>query len=366
MVKCSRVFGAALCALLVVVSSASAASPWRVKPAPSPDAVNYLVGASALSGSDVWAVGSHTSATNCPCVVYPLAEHWDGHSWTAISPDGVDGAGSTRLNGVARIPGSSDVWAVGDTYDNTLVHPVAYRFHAGTWTQVPLPDLGTGSSGTLSAVVTRGGGDAWAVGSYATPSGGTHPLALHWDGAAWQRVDTSALASGGELRGGAYVSGRTLYAVGDTTSFGQPYQPLMLKLTPAKAKLQPSPMAAPDAMLSAITAVPGSTEMWATGVNNSTGMTVYLHLVGGVWSVQSQVAGGAGASLAAIGPNDVWAAGGGAAHWNGTSWTPETVSGGDFDYAEAITAAPNGKSLWAVGESGSGSSVTALVAKRTL
>ena len=154
------------------------------------------------------------------------------------------------------------------------------------------------------------------------------------------------------------MNAHTLYAVGDTTSFGQPYQPLLLKLTAAQAKLQPSPLTAPDAMLSAITAVPGSTEMWATGVNDSTGMTVYLHLVGGAWSVQSQAAGGAGASLVAIGPDNV-AAGGGAAHWNGAGWTAETVSGGDFDYAEAVAAAPNGKALWAVGESGSGSSVTA-------
>src|SRR5690242_5166833 len=112
MVRCSRVLGAALCALLVFASSAAAATAWRVKPVASTDDVSYLVAAAALSGSDVWAVGSHTSATNCPCVVYPLAEHWDGHSWTASSPAGVDGAGSTRLNGVARIPGSSDVWAV--------------------------------------------------------------------------------------------------------------------------------------------------------------------------------------------------------------------------------------------------------------
>ena len=52
-------------------------------------------------------------------------------------------------------------------------------------------------------MVTRAGGDAWAVGSYATPPGGTHPLALHWDGAAWRQLDTSALANGGELRGAA-------------------------------------------------------------------------------------------------------------------------------------------------------------------
>ena len=212
---------------------------WRVKPAPSPDAINYLVAATALSGSDVWAVGSHTSATDCPCVVYPLAEHWDGHSWTPISPDGVGGAGSTRLNGVARIPGSSDVWAVGDSFHNTpgIQSPTGSTPERGRRCRFPTRQrvVRDAERGRHPRGRRRLGG-----GQLRHPSGGTHPLALHWDGAAWRQLDTSALASGGELRGAAYLNGHTLYAVGDTTSFGQPYQPLLLKLTAARARLEPS------------------------------------------------------------------------------------------------------------------------------
>lgn len=331
-------------------ASAAAASPWKVMPSPSPDASNELTAVAAINSKDVWAVGSHAADdSSCPCVVFPLAEHWDGQAWTVDSPAGVPDAGATTLSAVTSITGTHDVWAVGGWYDNLTLRPVAYRHSAGGWQRMPLPDLG--GSGTLFGVTSNGAADAWAVGTMTTAAHGTRPLVLHWNGSSWSAMDTSALAQNGTLRSVAYVGKKTLYAVGDVSSFGQPSQPMMVKVAATRVKQVASPLATLDGMLTAVTAVPQSRELWATGIDNTTADAVFLHFDGTAWSLRSRIAGGAQGSVTAFSANDVWAAGGGIEHWNGIAWTHEDVTTGSFPYLRAIVAAPHSHTVWAVGVS---------------
>jgi hypothetical protein len=84
---------------------------WSVVPSPNVGlSDNELDGVAAVSASNVWAVGNYFFNSN---VFQTLIEHWNGTSWSIIPSPNV-GSDNNYLNGVARVPGSSKVWAVGN------------------------------------------------------------------------------------------------------------------------------------------------------------------------------------------------------------------------------------------------------------
>jgi hypothetical protein len=69
---------------------------------------NSLYAVAALASNDVWAVGNFNNSTTK--TVRTLIEHWDGKTWKVISSPHVSSSG---LEGVARIPGTNELWTVG-------------------------------------------------------------------------------------------------------------------------------------------------------------------------------------------------------------------------------------------------------------
>jgi len=63
----------------------------------------------AVSANNSWAAGYYFNSGGIPRT---LIEHWNGTSWKVVPSPNV-GPNDNLLNGVARIPGSSNVWAVG-------------------------------------------------------------------------------------------------------------------------------------------------------------------------------------------------------------------------------------------------------------
>lgn len=143
-------------------------SAWTQVASPS----RYLQGISAISPSDVWAVGTSGGQTD--------TEHWNGSSWTRVPSPNPGGATGNILLGVsARATG--DVWAVG-TMDSGITSVAMILHWDGTsWTNVPCPSP---DSSFLSAVSADASNDAWAIG---IGSGGPrqHTLIEHWDGTSW-------------------------------------------------------------------------------------------------------------------------------------------------------------------------------------
>ena len=73
---------------------------------PNPGVVNYLSSVAVRAANDVWAAGAADSAT--------LIEHWDGKVWRVVpSPNHANAYNS--LSGVAWVPATHDVWAVGSS-----------------------------------------------------------------------------------------------------------------------------------------------------------------------------------------------------------------------------------------------------------
>lgn len=99
-------------------------SSFSVVPTPDVSGADTVINAAAaVSATDVWAVGNTFPTERT------FTMNWNGSSWTAVtSPN--RGSIQDDLDGIGRIPGTSDVWAVGRYFRNSLQNNVlVMKFH---------------------------------------------------------------------------------------------------------------------------------------------------------------------------------------------------------------------------------------------
>jgi hypothetical protein len=298
---------------------------WSVVPSPNGGAGdNTLLGVTALSPADAWAVGEVSDPGGGPS---PLVEHWDGDAWTVVpSPTTGEGAGLAAVAGIS----STDVWAVGrfnvggtsEADGRTLVE----HWDGSEWTIMPSPNAGLESrgNGTLAGVFALASDDVWAVGShYPREKQPTlQPLIEHWNGEKW-------------------------------------------KVVPG-----PSESPGPWSELSDISGT-GPSDLWAVGVRDvqigegGTERALILHWDGLEWTrVPTPLPAGRLTpfrlqEVAALSPTNVWAVGVVATatrhrtlvmHWDGQSWgiVPSASPSPQFQDLMGI-AALSASRVWAVG-----------------
>ncbi len=95
---------------------------WQAVPAAEVAGENRLSGVVVVSASNVWAVGYYFKTVGGIGVVHGLIEHWDGHRWQVVpSPEPHPQQEFTyfELWGITAIS-ATDVWAVGGNSDWTL------------------------------------------------------------------------------------------------------------------------------------------------------------------------------------------------------------------------------------------------------
>ena len=227
-----------LAAIVGPVAPAAAQGPWTVETIPVSGVLNDVT---CVSGSDCWAVGNTATPD-------PLAELWNGTSWTqeslpnsgegsltsvtcvsaidcwAVGYEGQsqglgDGALTLNWNGTSwsqvttpatyseflssvTCVSSVDCWAVGSIYTvgSTNSAAVALQWNGTSWSQSTVPDPGTITN--LSGVTCASSADCWAVGSYSNGEayGTTYSLAILWNGSAWSQVTTPYVPGGGRKR----------------------------------------------------------------------------------------------------------------------------------------------------------------------
>lgn len=282
---------------------------------------NALFAVAAGSQDDVWAVGAEG-----PSTVRPLIEHWNGDAWHQFpSPTpGLNG----RLNAVSVVS-RNDVWAVGGLY-----HPSTNSFttlivhwNGTAWRRVLASDPGDETSNPiLNGVTATSSRDVWAVGQYSQTTHGTSktlPLVLHWDGIRWKQVPGPTPPSGADL-----------------------------------IEVQAIAMVTPE-------------DGWMSGRTSE--QSPYLaHWDGQAWRYVRASAPGALfaglASIAVIGPDDIWAVGlkyigsenwrgfrGLAEHWDGHAWRPARLPplyrthGREWSLTGVVS---DGQRVWAVGDIG--------------
>jgi hypothetical protein len=305
-----------------------------------------LLGVAALNGSDAWAVG--TKAVNG--VFSPLAEHWNGNSWTVVAMPAP--SSFNELYSVAMIS-STDVWATGVSSNWSGL--IEY-WNGSTWQVVPSPV--TGSQTPIYGVYGLAADNVWAVGQ-----NGTHSMLLHYDGTSW------SLVSHPEPTGSTYAlfdkvagtSATDIWAVGASLTSTQ--QPLVEHFDGSSWKIVPSATQGNYNYVRGL-AVLDSGNAWLVGDTEGAPPTytehpLIQHWNGTSWTaVRTRV--GEPWGVAALSATDAWLVGNKTTsstytslieQWNGATWNviqgPSLGSGSNE--LNGITAVPSGTSLWAVG-----------------
>lgn len=313
----------AFVAVLLVATSAQAAT-WTVSRTPNDTPFdNVLWGVDALSPNRAWAVG-HADTGMAP-TRQPVVQRWNGTSWRSTANSRPVGGG--ELRDVDAIS-SRSAWAVGFSNSDVGFDTLIERWNGRRWRIVASPNVS--AQNTLLGVKAFSASDAWAVGSHNVP--GTLNFATlveRWDGKSWEIV--------------------------------------------------PSPSPAPfENRLSDIDGV-SSTDLWAVGVsqNSEDGVrqSLIMHFDGSTWtSVAAPPANDASLEgVVALASDDVWAVGWKfsislfwhvpyALHWDGSSWTeiPMPTSSPQGGRLFGVTGASPTK-VYAVGHSNAGGGVPPLI-----
>lgn len=167
--------GIALAAALVLGASPALAAGWTIVSVPPTGQNAQLLGVSAPSDSNAWAVGNENGVINTGLGSHPLIDHWNGTSWSIVpSPN------SGTNNGLTGVTESSpaNLWAVGSSIPSgaNQAQTLTLNWNGTAWTTVASPNQGSPSRLT-SVSTTPGAAIVWAIGSSGT-TGSFNPLAM--------------------------------------------------------------------------------------------------------------------------------------------------------------------------------------------
>jgi hypothetical protein len=327
-----------------------------------------LTGASYVSASQTWAVGSVSSQGSANRT---LTERFDGSAWSVVaSPN--QGSGNNSLNGVSMIPGAG--WAVGYA-QNGPFQPLALQWNGTQWSTVSSGSFA--HDALFTGVDTLAGGSAWAVGFQLTADGTRRTLIEHSTGGALTTVTSPNDGTTGTDNTLTAVSGTQatgLWAVGYRMSSAG-LKPLVLRYDTTK----PSPtwvsvsgaggVPSPGKVETVLTGINvlSAGNVWAVGyyTDGSAERPLALHWNGTKWSNSPIPGAGALRKVTVITSGNVWATGTYynasaqlnqtlVVHFNGTAWTTAVSADAPTASDEIIglTASPTGSALTLVGRQG--------------
>ncbi|MEU5878773.1 hypothetical protein [Spirillospora sp. NPDC047279] len=213
----------------------------------------YVSDAAVLSPRDVWVFGSSGIGAGIG------TWHYDGTAWSPVDTP-IGGLG--RASAVA----ADDIWAVGGRQTG---YDLLARWDGTTWSAVEIPGLPQGDEHFVAFhdVHAASSKDVWIAGSESTYSeeGGYSqtPLALHFDGTTWERLQVPDVGSDSlhrvepDGRGGVYF----------VPSVDEPYTtPALLRHANGRwTKVRPQRPGGQAVRVNDVAAVPRSGSLWAVG-----------------------------------------------------------------------------------------------------
>ena len=321
---------------------------WNVVPSGNAgsSANNELNSVSAISATDAWAVGDYEIGTSPNFILQPQAQHWNGSAWSLPSGQpAVVGSGDNVLLNVTAVT-TTDICAVGySRADNTTANnrQVLIEHSDGTnWTAIPNTTANNpaGKSNALFGVKFFSATDVWAVGEAKTDATTAAPLIEHYDGTSWTTQTPAAASQFALLADPLPLAANDVWAVGLQQANGGAVQTLVEHYdgTSWSAVAAQNPNANGQ-FFSDISGVAG--DLWAVGAqfaSDTTDATLAEHYNGTTWSVVASPTPDLSASLSAVryaAANDVWAVGAAAytspstvneldhtviEHWDGNTW----------------------------------------------
>ena len=368
-----------LLALLWQVGAVVASSGWTVVPSVNPAGDDTLFAVAATSTKDAWAVGSSNQGSTAP---QTLVEHWNGTSWSVIPSPNPGSSSFNKLMGVTALS-SSNAWAVGYYQNNSgSVSTLVEHWNGSVWSVVASPNPAGFIASQLFAVSAFSANNIWAAGTSQTSNNVMQTLTEHWNGTAWSVIPSvNPGASFNSLKGIVTVSATSAWAVGSYNNQQSIPQTLAEHWngTAWSVVSSPDPGSSVNGLF-AVTRVPGSSHLWAVGdyANGGNGEPLTEQWNGTHWSVVPSPTIQANASsldgVTAISATSIWAVGqagtptgtqpGGASsansgpagktlieHWNGTRWSiVSSPNPGTFNNGlNGAACVPGTSQVWTVG-----------------
>lgn len=145
-------------------------SAWRVVNSPNVTALNNSLSAvTATSAHDLWAVGAASNPSSN--TAQTLIEHYNGSQWSIVKSANV--ASDNFLQGVTAVS-SKLVWAVGFSFGNLGgVKTLIERWNGSKWRIVSSPDPSSMFNDLQGVAHIPGSNQVWAVGYSGTNPGKT-------------------------------------------------------------------------------------------------------------------------------------------------------------------------------------------------
>jgi hypothetical protein len=196
-----------------------------VVPSPHPGINPWLRGLTVLSSTDVWAFGEYYADVplggdegGVGQIQQNLIEHWDGSAWSGVPSPNVPPTVNGLFGGSAVSP--TDIWAVGYHLVifgvNQLNHPHLLHWDGASWSLVPVP-VHNRETTYLYSISALSADDAIAVGFYDTggPRPTYHTLVERWDGFTWNIVPSANPGDVNYLYALAVIFPDEVWAVGE-------------------------------------------------------------------------------------------------------------------------------------------------------
>ena len=336
------------------VASPTCGPVWSAVPGPNASSRDHSLGSiSALSPTDIWAVGSGDNGS-------PLITHWQGTQWQVIPAPALVYT-SYVLSSIVALS-TDDVWAVG--FASTIIpgygggaRTLALHWDGTQWSQVPTPNPGSRTN-SLQALTVAGPHDLWAVGSYANGIGyRSYTLIQHWNGLAWQTVPSPNPYIEYNILNSVAAAGPTdIWAVGWGTypAYGA------MTLHWDGSAWQNVPNGYEHASLVKLTGVVAMRDgtAWAVGRRDGNGESLTLRWDGTAWlNTGVPLPDTEFTAITATASGELWAVGftayqATAFHWQNNTWMPATIPApGSPSWLYDIASLGTGD-LWVVGATG--------------
>jgi hypothetical protein len=205
---------------------------WQTAPAPAAGAFPDFAAVSAVSPTDVWAVGTDLASNST------LAAHWDGHTWQVVTTPCLNGTkiilqengcqqSQNQLTGVTAVA-ANNVWASGFETESSGFHvPYVLHWDGTTWslTKTPNPEAGQGglAGSSLFGITAVSASDIWAVGHSQDNVGTITTVTEQFNGSTWSVVPSPnpGLLGNDSLFGVAGAGGSQVFAIGSDEQSGQ-------------------------------------------------------------------------------------------------------------------------------------------------
>jgi hypothetical protein len=342
---------------------ATASCGWKAIASPNvPNSGNGFLGVSAISASDVWAVGTYLNPGR-----HTLTEHWNGHVWTIVPSPSVRNSASVLLGVSATSP--ADAWGAGFYFDSVhvIAHSLTERWNGHTWAIVPSPNANAHGN-YMWGVSASSPTDAWIAGNY-TSNPTARTIAEHWNGRAWTIVPSpNANANQNQIRGIAAMSPSDAWMDGWFSIDGNVDHTLVEHWNGKGWTVVPSPNAnvSNNNRFFGISAISASAA-WAAGFFTGTDgidHTLVEQWNGNAWAVVPSPNAGGSANhfngISAASSSSAWAVGyyhGNdnvdhtlIEHWNGQAWAvvPSPNASTNANYLFGVSAI-SASEAWAAG-----------------